>query len=55
MGLEASSGTWTAYFRDNIYNQNQTIELHEGLRPEELVKNIAAEVQGYRAGPQVVM
>ena len=54
MGLEASNGTWTAYFR-SIYSQNQTFELHEGLRPEEWMKNIVAEVQGYRAGPQVVM
>ena len=49
MGFEASSGS---HFR-SIYNQNQTFELHEG--PEERMKNIAAEVQGYRAGPQVVV
>jgi hypothetical protein len=30
-------------------------ELHEGLRLEERMKNIAAEVQGYRAGLQAVM
>jgi|HubBroStandDraft_3_1064219.scaffolds.fasta_scaffold1348407_1 hypothetical protein len=53
MGLEASIGTWAVYFR-SIYSQNQTKELHEGLRPGERTKNIAAEVR-YRAGPQVVM
>jgi len=29
--------------------------LHEGPRLEERMKNIAVEVQGYRADPQVAM
>jgi len=52
MGLGASSCSWAVYFR-SIYSQNRTSELREGLRPEEQMKSIAAEAQGYRAGPQV--
>jgi len=54
MVLEESNWTQAAEHSHSIYSRNQTFELREGLHSETQVKNIAAEVRGYKVDPQAV-
>lgn len=54
MVFEESNWTLTAEHSHSTYSRDQMFELREGLHPETQVKNIAAEVRGYKVDPQAV-